>query len=160
MTGTRLVRDAYSLIYLSFARRTSAEEATTVLGSQLLKEHLTTSLPDMSPFFLRQHVKGHVSDLFEPYPQLLTEMTLRLPYQVHKYAENSSVQTAFEQPWYFYLCEYMMSYQTPFVRRPVRKLLLFICGNKEKYRQLRDLHALISHVRVSQSFLVSFLLFF
>jgi len=42
----------------------------------------------------------------------------------------------------------MMSYQTPFVRRQVRKLLLFICGNKEKYRQLRDLHALISHVQV------------
>lgn len=41
-----------------------------------------------------------------------------------------------------------MSYQTPFVRRQVRKLLLFICGNKEKYRQLRDLHALISHVQV------------
>lgn len=43
-----------------------------------------------------------------------------------------------------------MSYQTPFVRRQVRKLLLFICGNKEKYRQLRDLHALISHMQVSQ----------
>jgi E3 ubiquitin-protein ligase UBR4 len=41
-----------------------------------------------------------------------------------------------------------MSYQTPFVRRQVRKLLLFICGNKEKYRQLRDLHALVSHVKV------------
>lgn len=45
----------------------------------------------------------------------------------------------------------MMSYQTPFVRRQVRKLLLFICGNKDKYRQLRDLHALVSHVQVNRS---------
>lgn len=103
----------------------------------------------MSPLFLRQHVKGHSSDIFEPYPQLLTEMVLRLPYQVYKYAESNSAQTAFEQPWYFYLCEYMMSYQAPLVRRQVRKLLLFICGNKEKYRQLRDLHALISHIQVN-----------
>lgn len=44
----------------------------------------------------------------------------------------------------------MMFYQTPFVRRQVRKLLLFICGNKEKYMQLRDLHALVSHVKAVQ----------
>lgn len=68
-----------------------------MIGGQLLKEHLTTSPPDMSPFFLRQYVKGHAGDVFEPYPQLLTEMVLRLPYQVHKYAESSVVQPAFEQ---------------------------------------------------------------
>ncbi|KAL0119215.1 hypothetical protein PUN28_009656 [Cardiocondyla obscurior] len=135
---------------LDYWKITNTEESSTLIGSQLLKEHLTTSPPDMSPFFLRQYVKGHAGDVFEPYPQLLTEMVLRLPYQVHKYAESTVVQPAFEQPWYFYLCEYMMSYQTPFVRRQVRKLLLFICGNKEKYRQLRDLHALISHVQSVQ----------
>lgn len=43
--------------------------------------------------------------------------------------------------------QYLMIQQTPFVRRQVRKLLLFICGSKEKYRQLRDLHTLDSHVR-------------
>ncbi|XP_018338757.1 PREDICTED: protein purity of essence isoform X6 [Trachymyrmex septentrionalis] len=135
---------------LDYWKTTNTEESGTMIGGQLLKEHLTTSPPDMSPFFLRQYVKGHAGDVFEPYPQLLTEMVLRLPYQVHKYAESTIVQPAFEQPWYFYLCEYMMSYQTPFVRRQVRKLLLFICGNKEKYRQLRDLHALISHVQSVQ----------
>ena len=76
---------------------TSTEEPGTMIGGQLLKEHLTTSPPDMSPFFLRQYVKGHAGDVFEPYPQLLTEMVLRLPYQVHKYAESSVVQPAFEQ---------------------------------------------------------------
>lgn len=67
------------------------------MGGQLLKEHLTSSPPDMSPFFLRQYVKGHANDVFEPYPQLLTEMALRLPYQVHKYADASAAQPAFEQ---------------------------------------------------------------
>ncbi len=47
------------------------------------------------------------------------------------------------------LCEYMMAQQTPFVRRQVRKLLLYICGSKEAYRQLRDVHALETHVKVS-----------
>lgn len=47
----------------------------------------------------------------------------------------------------FSFCQYLMIQQTPFVRRQVRKLLLFICGSKEKYRQLRDLHTLDSHVR-------------
>jgi hypothetical protein len=36
----------------------------------------------MSPFFLREYVKGHANDVFEDYPQLLTEMALRLPHQV------------------------------------------------------------------------------
>lgn len=53
------------------------------------------------------------------------------------------------QAWFYYLCEYMMTQQTPFVRRQVRKLLMFICGNKDKYRQLRDLHSLATHVKVS-----------
>lgn len=41
-----------------------------------------------------------------------------------------------------------MTQQTPFVRRQVRKLLLYICGDKDKYRQLRDLHSLKSHMKV------------
>ncbi|XP_034944940.1 E3 ubiquitin-protein ligase UBR4 isoform X2 [Chelonus insularis] len=136
---------------LEYWKSTSTEDSGTVIGGQLLKEHLTTSPPDMSPFFLRQYVKGHATDVFEPYPQLLTEMALRLPYQVHKYAENNTIHPSFEQQaWYFYLCEYMMLYQTPFIRRQVRKLLQFICGNKEKYRQLRDLHALVSHMQSVQ----------
>lgn len=33
----------------------------------------------------------------------------------------------------------------PTSKRNARKLLLYICGSKEKYRQLRDLHALSTH---------------
>ncbi len=118
-------------------------------NGNLLKPHPTSSPPDMSPFFLRQYVKGHAGDVFEAYPQLLTEMVLRLPYQMKKIcdATPSVGVPVFDQAWFYYLCEYMMTQQTPFVRRQVRKLLLFICGSKDKYRQLRDLHTLESHMR-------------
>lgn len=62
-----------------------------------------------------------------------------------------TITQAFKEAWYGHLCEYMMCIQTPFVRRQVRKLLMYICGNKEKYRQLRDLHALETHMQVSYS---------
>ncbi|EPQ18169.1 E3 ubiquitin-protein ligase UBR4 [Myotis brandtii] len=120
-----------------------------VAASQLLKPHTTSSPPDMSPFFLRQYVKGHAADVFEAYTQLLTEMVLRLPYQIKKIADTSSriPPPVFDHSWFYFLSEYLMIQQTPFVRRQVRKLLLFICGSKDKYRQLRDLHTLDSHVR-------------
>ena len=59
----------------------SQPEGSVVTG-QLLKPHPMTPPPDMSPFFLRQYVKTHANDVFEDYPRLLTEMVLRLPYQV------------------------------------------------------------------------------
>ncbi|XP_052093919.1 E3 ubiquitin-protein ligase UBR4-like [Mytilus californianus] len=114
----------------------------------LLKPHPSHPPPDMSPFFLRQYVKGHASDVFEDYPQLLTEMVLRLPYQLKKISEsnNNVMQTNFDSTWNNILSEYMMTQQTPFVKRQVRKLLMFICGTKEKYRELRDLHAVEMHL--------------
>ena len=45
----------------------------------------------------------------------------------------------------------MMTHQTPYVRRQVRKLLLYICGTKEKYRELRDLQSLDSHTNKIKS---------
>jgi len=58
-----------------------------------------------------------------------------------------------DERWQRTLCEYMMTNQnqTQYVRRQVRKLLLFACGNKEKYRQLRDSHALDSHIKSVRS---------
>lgn len=138
----------YCLILLKelipYWKNSSQEESGTSTSGALLKPHLPSTPPDMSPFFLRQYVKGHATDVFEAYPQLLTEMALRLPYQVQK---HTPTHISFPQAWFYYLCEYMMTQQTPFVRRQVRKLLLFICGNKEKYRQRRDLHALESHMK-------------
>ncbi|CAH1787172.1 unnamed protein product, partial [Owenia fusiformis] len=126
------------------------EDEGSVLPGQLLKPHPAISPPDMSPFFLRQYVKGHAGDVFDAYPQLLTEMVLRLPYQMKKIADSvANLHTpVFDQDWFYLLAEYMMIQQAPFVRRQVRKLLLFICGSKVKYRQLRDLHSLESHMKV------------
>ncbi|XP_008300472.1 E3 ubiquitin-protein ligase UBR4 isoform X1 [Stegastes partitus] len=133
---------------LEFWKSQQGEEEP-VTTSQLLRTHTASSPPDMSPFFLRQYVKGHAADVFEAYSQLLTEMVLRLPYQIKKIADTNPriPPPVFDHSWFYYLSEYLMIQQTPFVRRQVRKLLLFICGSKEKYRQLRDLHTLDSHVR-------------
>ena len=83
--------------YYIFIYSVSPIDVNASVNGQLLKEHFNTSPPDMSPFFICQHVKGYGNDVFEPYPQLLTEMALRLPYQVHKYAENGSTQLSFDQ---------------------------------------------------------------
>ncbi|KAM6976924.1 E3 ubiquitin-protein ligase UBR4 [Aplochiton taeniatus] len=133
---------------LDFWKSQQGEEEP-VAASQLLRPHTASSPPDMSPFFLRQYVKGHAADVFEAYSQLLTEMVLRLPYQIKKIADTNPriPPPVFDHSWFYFLSEYLMIQQTPFVRRQVRKLLLFICGSKEKYRQLRDLHTLDSHVR-------------
>ena len=53
----------------------------------------------------------------------------------------------FDQAWFYQLCELMIAPQAPFVKRQVRKLLLLICGSKEQYRQLRDLHTLETRIR-------------
>ncbi|KAL3276929.1 hypothetical protein HHI36_012295 [Cryptolaemus montrouzieri] len=133
---------------LVYWKNVEKEESTPSVSGNLLKEHLPHSPPDMTPFFLKQFVKDNASDVFSTYAHLVTEMALRLPYQVHKHSEIAEpIATAFDNSWYRHLCEYMMTFQAPFVRRQIRKLLLFICGSKEKYRQLRDLHALNTHIK-------------
>ncbi|XP_052789588.1 E3 ubiquitin-protein ligase UBR4-like isoform X2 [Mya arenaria] len=126
-----------------------AEEETAPLPGQLLRPRSSAPPPDMSPFFLRQYVKGHANDVFEDYPQLLTEMALRLPYQLKKIADSvPNVRSAmFDAAWFTILAEYLMTQRTPFVKKQVRKLLLFICGSKEKYRELRDLHSIETNLK-------------
>jgi E3 ubiquitin-protein ligase UBR4 len=117
-------------------------------GSQLLKPAPPTPLPDMAPFFLKQYVKTHAADIFEAYPQLLTEMVLRLPYQMKKIAESGLMAVPhFEPDWLYQLCELLATPQAPFVKRQVRKLLLLICGSRDQYRQLRDMHTLETKMR-------------
>ena len=45
-------------------------------GSKLLRPSPAHPPPDMVPFFLKQYVRSHASNVFEAYPQLLTEMAL------------------------------------------------------------------------------------
>lgn len=118
--------------------------------NSLLKPTIYGPVPDMQPFFARQYIKG-LADIFELYPQVLTEMAVRLPYQILKLSSSNAAQQ--QQHSYdsahmtFILCEYMMHMNSPVLRRQVRKLLLYMCGNKERYRKLRDLHSLNEHMK-------------
>ena len=83
---------------------TCFQEGSTLPG-QLLRPHPALSPPDMAPFFLRQYVKGHANDVFEDYPQLLTEMMLRLPYQARTLIRT--LYLSFQNgnvDMYFYVC--------------------------------------------------------
>ena len=70
-------------------------------------------------------------------------MALRLPYLVKKV--NSGVQL--DQRWVECLCQYVAAPTPSSVKRHVRKLLLFHCGSKEKYRQCRDLLTIETHFK-------------
>ena len=122
-------------------------------GSKLLRASPPRPPPDMAPFFLKQYVRSHSTDVFEAFPQLLTEMALRIPYQMRKIGEAGTGEPLphFAQAWFYHLCELMMTPQAPFVKRQVRKLLLLICGSKEQYRQLRDLHTLETRIKEVRS---------
>lgn len=119
--------------------------------STVLKPRPYGPEPDMAPFFC---FKG-CTDIFELYPTVLTEMAVRLPYQILKLS-TSHAPSSYE--WYasisdfmtITLCEYMMVVQSAILRRLVRKLLLYICGSKEKYRQIRDIHSLDTHIKIIQ----------
>ncbi|XP_073958584.1 E3 ubiquitin-protein ligase UBR4-like [Choristoneura fumiferana] len=112
---------------------------------QLLKPQAPHPLPDMQPFFVKEYVKSHALDVFDNYPQLLMEMALRLPCQIHKHCDPSH----FDARWRTLLCEYMMNQQTP-LRKQVRKLLLLLCGTRDRYRHTRDVHALDTHLSAAR----------
>lgn len=113
--------------------------------SSLLKPHLLNQIPEMSPFFVKQFVQtircNHTDDVFENYPQLLTEIILRIPYQIKKISNSFNTVTAaaavgssksqlhiapvtFSQVWCEYLCEYMMINLTQCIRKQVSELIL------------------------------------
>jgi E3 ubiquitin-protein ligase UBR4 len=124
--------------------------------NSLLKPTLYGPVPDMQPFFARQYIKG-LNDIFELYPQVLTEMAVRLPYQILKLTNSNANQQqhTYDSALTFTLCEYMLHMQSPSIRRQVRKLLLYMCGNKERYRKLRDLHSLNEHMKAIRASLNS-----
>lgn len=52
-------------------------------------------------------LQGHAADVFEAYSQLLTEMVLRLPYQIKKIADTNPriPPPVFDHSWFYYLSE-------------------------------------------------------
>ena len=105
---------------LSYWQSLPMEEACQagVPGSKLLRPSPAHPPPDMAPFFLKQYVRSHASNVFEAYPQLSTEMALRIPYLMKKISEAGQEPcTHFDQAWFYQLCELMMTPQAPFVKR-------------------------------------------
>ncbi|XP_050663780.1 E3 ubiquitin-protein ligase UBR4 isoform X18 [Leptidea sinapis] len=131
-------------------RERTADTGAATPAQQLLKPLPPQPLPDMQPFFAKEYVKSHALDVFDNYPQLLMEMALRLPCQIHKHCDPAH----FDSRWRTLLCEYMMNQQTP-LRKQVRKLLLLLCGTRERYRHLRDVHALDTHLNAARALLDS-----
>lgn len=60
--------------------------------------------------------QGHAADVFEAYSQLLTEMVLRLPYQIKKIADTNPriPPPIFDHSWFYFLSEveqfFLLSY--------------------------------------------------
>ena len=105
-------------------------------------------------------------NLFDNYTELLTEILIRLPYQMKKlclgggtssgsttntlaatesqYQANlCQISAMFEfSSWTHYLCEYLLLSQCFYLKRLIKKLLQILCGSKEKYRKFKDQHIL------------------
>ncbi|XP_013166692.1 PREDICTED: E3 ubiquitin-protein ligase UBR4 isoform X4 [Papilio xuthus] len=145
-------RHCYNVLaaLLPYWKEKTTTTGTATPGQQLLKPQPPQPLPDMQPFFVKEYVKSHALDVFDNYPQLLMEMALRLPCQIHKHCDPAN----FDTRWRTLLCEYMMNPQTP-LRKQVRKLLLLLCGTRERYRQLRDVHALDTHLNAARALLAA-----
>ena len=115
-------------------------------SSKLLKTQSVRSAPDLHPFFLTNYVMEHRADVFEAYHQLVTEVSLRIPYQVYRILDTS-IQPELESiksQWLNTLSQYMIL-PSQYVRHQVRKLLQFVCGTKELYRLQRDLYVFKHH---------------
>lgn len=123
----------------------SANKST---GNHLLEPTQYGPVPDMMPFYVSQRA---FTDPYESYSALITEIAMKLLYQILKSSSSQSCSYDWNQSICEYmtyvLCEYMMYWQTQSLRRQVRKLLLYICGSKEKYRRMRDIHALNTHMK-------------
>ncbi|CAF1250057.1 unnamed protein product, partial [Adineta ricciae] len=131
----------------SLAATTNSQASSPSLMT-LLKIGNQQTLPDLSPFFYKQYTKHHGNDVFEAYPELLAEIATRLPYQMKKVFDCTSESRPFllSSDWQKCLCEYYVLPQASFLKRQIRKLLMYICGSRDKYRKLRDLHVLSTNL--------------
>ncbi|CAF1322792.1 unnamed protein product, partial [Rotaria sordida] len=127
---------------------TTNSQTSSISIMTLLKPVNQQSLPDLSPFFYKQYTKHHANDVFEAYPELLAEIATRLPYQMKKVIDYTSESRPFllSSDWQKCLCEYYVLPQGSFLKRQIRKLLMYICGSRDKYRKLRDFHVLSTNI--------------
>lgn len=72
--------------------------------------------------------QGHAADVFEAYTQLLTEMVLRLPYQIKKIADTNSriPPPVFDHSWFYFLSEVSDSPKHVPVGERTRAMIAFV----------------------------------
>ncbi|KAJ6631770.1 Protein purity of essence [Pseudolycoriella hygida] len=155
--------------FLPYWRNMSNNDKATVSGtsiittsagpttSNVLKVHVGGPERDLSPFFGGTNDKSDKNvDVFEQYSANITEIAVRLPYQILKLTTNSPATFDWFANIYEYmshtLCEYMMVVTSQVLRRIIRKLLLYVCGSKDKYRQSRDIHSLDTHIKMIKKY--------
>lgn len=151
--------------FLPYWRNVSNNDKATVTGTSIittsagpttnnvLKVHINGPERDVTPFFGSANDKSDKNiDVFEQYSANITEIAVRLPYQILKLTTNSPASFEWYTNIYEYmshtLCEYIMVVTSQVLRRIIRKLLLYVCGSKDKYRQSRDIHSLDTHIKM------------
>jgi len=77
--------------FVALATAAPAPVTPETLGTSLLKPYPVSNPPDYAPFFLKQYIRTHSNDILEELPLLLSEMALRLPYQVKKVLSQQSI---------------------------------------------------------------------
>ncbi|KAH8263174.1 hypothetical protein KR044_005513 [Drosophila immigrans] len=145
----QVLGDPYAAGGVSGAQPAAGNAANNGNAAQLLKPIKHGPKPDISILIPHNYLKNY-PDIFESYDGLLTEIIVRLPYQILRLssAHPDNYDSGFCEAMTFTLCEYMMLNLNPLLRRQVRKLLMYICGSKEKFRMYRDGHSLDAHFRV------------
>jgi E3 ubiquitin-protein ligase UBR4 len=107
-------------------------------------------IDDMSPYFSKENslVSTTTTSIFDSYVDILTELIIRIPYQLKK--QQIHIQFANLTDWTAHLCQYLLlplgtSPSQANLNRLIKKLLQVLCNNsKESYRKLRDTH-IIGH---------------
>ncbi len=116
-----------------------------------------------APCLLAEPAKARQpTGLLDNYAELLTEVLIRLPYQMKKLCLSSTgdqapakyrqslsqITNMFEfSAWTHYLCEYLLLPQCYYLKRLIKKLLQILSGSKDKYRKFKDQHILITSVK-------------
>ena len=112
LNGTKVLDFCHYLLKLLLEKNKAESEVAKKRDSaagegHLLKSKMLASPPDMAPFFLKPFVKSCGHDLFQDYATLLTEMALRLPYQMKKVTDSERLvpPPSFDPAWCYTLCE-------------------------------------------------------
>lgn len=137
--------------------------ATYDVSGVLIKNYVPNKSSHPLNTYMAFHTPQMANYIFENYSEMLTEISLRIPYLLKKmvsYLNNQSIDKNSKDKrtpikidigmiyWIETLCEYMiLPSVSPYIRKQVRKLLSNLCGSKDRYRQVRDYYAVKRNMR-------------